>query len=414
MMNSKPKVIVRISILILTGSFLTGIQNIAIACGPGEGRGISVNATTGEQITYCIPAAPTPGIDYNPQTNPNAPAAETTMTREQAAADRVRMESESAAAAAAERARIAANAPASAPAIIDPLDPVPGLNSGDKVPGTTISGQADFNCPTGTGKAVEVNATTGNVSSYCVKNWVSPTVIAQKEELQQQIEIAKEEALALSMAWNAENPGKQKCFSYGVFTDANGGTQSGGVCANPVGINLNSELIEILSVGQSATSTATFATQSLIPKTLLMATEDQNVLKLNSLAGKIQVIASKPGKSNINLKVTTDDLGAKIVNVPDKLAGYKIVVKSNNKILTSTQLGATTYFSDGSKTTKMGVTTYSSSGVTRTSLGTTSYSSTGVVSTTIGSTTYRSTGVTSQKIGTTTYYSNGQIYQSLK
>lgn len=37
-----------------------------------------------------------------------------------------------------------------------------------------------------------------------------------------------------SLAWNKANPGKQKCFSYGPLTSPDGGTTSGGVCANPV------------------------------------------------------------------------------------------------------------------------------------------------------------------------------------
>jgi hypothetical protein len=37
-----------------------------------------------------------------------------------------------------------------------------------------------------------------------------------------------------SLAWNKANPGKQKCFSYGPLTSPDGGTTSGGVCANAV------------------------------------------------------------------------------------------------------------------------------------------------------------------------------------
>jgi hypothetical protein len=121
----------------------------ANACGPGEGTGISVNATTGEQITYCIPAAPTPGVDYNPQTNPDAPPAETTQTREQATAER---EANAAASrAAADRAAAAAAAEEASrpiiPRVIDPLDPIPNVVGGQKIPGTTVSGQSVLPLP---------------------------------------------------------------------------------------------------------------------------------------------------------------------------------------------------------------------------------------------------------------------------
>ncbi|BDQ00971.1 hypothetical protein [Aquiluna sp. KACHI24] len=49
-----------------------------------------------------------------------------------------------------------------------------------------------------------------------------------------QIEAAKQAAYEESLAWNQANPGRQKCVSWGPFTDPNGGQSSGGVCANPV------------------------------------------------------------------------------------------------------------------------------------------------------------------------------------
>lgn len=49
---------------------------------------------------------------------------------------------------------------------------------------------------------------------------------------------AMDAAEAESRAWNAANPGLQKCIQWGPITHANGvSTSSGGVCANPVGAN---------------------------------------------------------------------------------------------------------------------------------------------------------------------------------
>ena len=203
------------------------VMPLANACAPGEGRGVSVNATTGEQITYCIPAAPAPGVDYNPQTNPSAPPAETVLTREQAAQQRRDYEAAAAAAAAIERDRIAASTPV-VPRVIDPTDPLPTIASGEKVPGTVVSGQQEITCPAGSGRGIEVNATTVAVSTSCIKNFVPQAELDARALQDKQIKTAQEEAKKLSEEWNAANPGRQKCFSYSI------GNQSGGVCANPV------------------------------------------------------------------------------------------------------------------------------------------------------------------------------------
>jgi hypothetical protein len=54
------------------------------------------------------------------------------------------------------------------------------------------------------------------------------------EEFRAMVERARQAAYEESLAWNQANPGRQKCVSYGPFTDPNGGQTSGGVCANPV------------------------------------------------------------------------------------------------------------------------------------------------------------------------------------
>jgi hypothetical protein len=205
----------------------------AADCAPGEGRGVSVNATTGEQITYCIPAAPEPGVDYNPQTNPSAPPAETVLTREQAAQQRRDYEAAAAAAAAIERDRIAASTPV-VPREIDPTDPLPTIRSGEKVPGTEVSGQQEITCPAGSGRGIEVNATTGAVSTSCIKSWTAPEVILQQIAVEESINKSKLVALELSKIWNTENPGQQKCFPYGVVSQTSQLTESGVVCANPI------------------------------------------------------------------------------------------------------------------------------------------------------------------------------------
>jgi hypothetical protein len=71
-------------------------------------------------------------------------------------------------------------------------------------------------------------------SNYCVKTWRSQAVIRAWEKYYSDEAQGRATAYEQSLAWNRANPGKQKCFSYGPLTSPDGGTTSGGVCANPV------------------------------------------------------------------------------------------------------------------------------------------------------------------------------------
>jgi len=128
-------------------------------------------------------------------------------------------------------------------------DPFPGVASGGEITGTRVSSapgqsQSDWEatdgyknrpaCGGGSGSGVEVNATTHVYSIYCVKTWQPQANIDAVAVYRAQVAAGQADALAQSQAWNAANPGRQKCFPWGPFTDPNGGTSSGGVCANPV------------------------------------------------------------------------------------------------------------------------------------------------------------------------------------
>ena len=113
-------------------------------------------------------------------------------------------------------------------------DPFPGVASGGEIPGTRVAGQPGITCPAGSGSGIESNATTHEEFSYCVKTWQPQANIDAMAAYRAQVAAAQADALAQSQAWNAANPGHQKCFPWGPFTDPNGGTSSGGVCANPV------------------------------------------------------------------------------------------------------------------------------------------------------------------------------------
>ncbi len=130
-------------------------------------------------------------------------------------------------------------------------DPFPGVEHMGEIPGTRISSPAwsqqaqweatstyqDYlaqGCPEGSGRAIAVDVAVMVWSNYCVKTWRSQAVIRAWEKYYSDEAEGRALAYEQSLAWNKANPGKQKCFSYGPLTSPDGGTTSGGVCANPV------------------------------------------------------------------------------------------------------------------------------------------------------------------------------------
>jgi hypothetical protein len=130
-------------------------------------------------------------------------------------------------------------------------DPFPGVEHMGEIPGTRISSpawsqQAQWEststyqnylaqgCPEGSGRAIAVDVAVMVWSNYCVKTWRSQAVIRAWEKYYSDEAQGRATAYEQSLAWNTANPGKQKCFSYGPLTSPDGGTTSGGVCANPV------------------------------------------------------------------------------------------------------------------------------------------------------------------------------------
>ena len=108
-------------------------------------------------------------------------------------------------------------------------DPFPGVANGAEIPGTRVSGQQAISCPSGSGSGIEVNATTKQTFTYCVKTWRSTETIDAEAKYRSDLAAAQAAALAQSQAWNTANPGQQKCFQWGPITSPSGGTSSGGV-----------------------------------------------------------------------------------------------------------------------------------------------------------------------------------------
>ena len=130
-------------------------------------------------------------------------------------------------------------------------DPFPEVEHMGEVPGTRISSPAwsqqaqweatstyqDYlaqGCPEGSGRAIAVDVAVMVWSNYCVKTWRSQAVIQAWDKYYSDEAEGRATAYEQSLAWNTANPGKQKCFPYGPLTSPDGGTTSGGVCANAV------------------------------------------------------------------------------------------------------------------------------------------------------------------------------------
>jgi hypothetical protein len=164
-------------------------------------------------------------------------------------------------------------------------DPFPGVATGGEIPGTRISSspgqsQAQWEatdayknrpeCTSGSGNALEANATTHIYSIYCVKTWRPSADVDADATFRAAQDSAIAVATAESQAWNAANPGMQKCIQWGPIVHANGvSTASGGVCANPVapgpGTTVPTESTEGVVGPTTAPTGSTSSTPAAIP-----------------------------------------------------------------------------------------------------------------------------------------------------
>jgi hypothetical protein len=139
-------------------------------------------------------------------------------------------------------------------------DPYPNIPTGGEIPGTRVVSTdetswpqffnntvaASWRCPVAYGPngdpyAAENNgfdSVSGKWFRVCVKNpWREPIPQSVSNSYESEKSEAISEALRKSQNWNSRNPGMQKCFQWGPLTSPSGGTESGGVCANPVGVS---------------------------------------------------------------------------------------------------------------------------------------------------------------------------------
>jgi hypothetical protein len=189
-------------------------------------------------------------------------------------------------------------------------DPFPGVEHMGEIPGTRISSpawsqQAQWEstatyqnylaqgCPEGSGRAIAVDVAVMVWSNYCVKTWRSQAVIRAWEKYYSDEAAGRALAYEQSLAWNKANPGKQKCFSYGPLTSPDGGTTSGGVCANAVaaeGVATDSPS------GGSATPVTSNPSEPAAPTETVVSSANRNSL---SRADDLEV--SEPLPQNLQL-----------------------------------------------------------------------------------------------------------------
>lgn len=173
-------------------------------------------------------------------------------------------------------------------------DPFPGVAYQAEIPGTRITSSpgltqaeweasADYqtwfttHCPAGSGMGVgvdlafTVSRTDDTWYAYCLKTWQSQATLDAWATYRSTLEADQAAALLSSEQWNAANPGKQKCFQWGPVTDPNGGTSSGGVCANVVPAPSGSSESSTVTISDTSTApsqetvTAPTPTQSSAP-----------------------------------------------------------------------------------------------------------------------------------------------------
>lgn len=169
---------------------------------------------------------------------------------------------------------------AGAPMAQADTDPFPGVAYQAEIPGTRITSSPGVtqsaweasstyqswrttHCPAGSGMGIgtDMNFTTSQSDdtwyAYCLKTWQSQATLDAWATYRSTLEADQAAALLSSQQWNAANPGKQKCFQWGPITDPNGGTSSGGVCANPVpvpsGLSQDSSTVSSSSNQESST-----------------------------------------------------------------------------------------------------------------------------------------------------------------
>jgi hypothetical protein len=246
-------------------------------------------------------------------------------------------------------------------------DPYPNIPTGGEIPGTRIVSTdetswpqffnstvaAQWRCPViygpnGDPYAAENNgldSVTGKWFRVCVKNpWREPIPRSVSTLYETEKSAAISDALRKSQTWNAENPGKQRCFQWGPLTSPSGGTESGGVCANPIGVSSGSsetltrteQVSRVASIAN--TNRRTTAALELLTSLdaderaeLLEVSQTSNrraVLEIDLVVAKIPFTVRATGESlpSFTFRGTTNADGESTIRTRKNLDGYALTL----------------------------------------------------------------------------------------
>lgn len=164
----------------------------------------------------------------------------------------------------------------------------------------------------------EATGTAGGRSFSASKTYTAPgedpaVVAARKVREEQDADFrarqnaAQATAEAESRAWNAANPGKQKCVQWGPIVHANGvSTASGGVCANPVepgpNTTVQSQAAESV-VGPTSTSTSSSSSSSSSDTNTSTVSTSSSTSSTSTSTSSSSSTSSAPTGSTVNPNV---------------------------------------------------------------------------------------------------------------
>ena len=145
--------------LVLGGSVIafTGVAHAD--CPTGFQNNVDTNISTGITTYFCTPLGDQNIAQYDSNITPNAPVA--TPEIDPPAVQAV-------------VAPVAPITPYVVPFDTDPNDPFPMLLVGDTIPETFVQGQLVSSCPDGSSVAVDYNVALQQVTTYCVKSYLTP------------------------------------------------------------------------------------------------------------------------------------------------------------------------------------------------------------------------------------------------
>ena len=167
--------------------------------------------------------------------------------------------------------------------------------------------------------SVTVGGQTFSISRTYTAAGEDPAVVAARQlrasqdaDFRARQDAAIASATAESQAWNAANPGKQKCVQWGPLVHANGvSTASGGVCANPVepgpGTTVSSQPAPSVTA-PTEPSTTPSSGSSTTSATTTSSTTTSSTTTTSTSSNETTTATSTPSTTGTNISAATAPL----------------------------------------------------------------------------------------------------------